>query len=56
MKRYKHVQDYLDNHPEYFQELLTLRDIVRSTGLVETVKWGAPCYTHNGKNVVGLGA
>ena len=22
----------------------------------ETVKWGAPCYTHNGKNVVGIGA
>jgi uncharacterized protein YdeI (YjbR/CyaY-like superfamily) len=22
----------------------------------ETVKWGAPCYTINGKNVVGLGS
>lgn len=29
-----------------------LRRIVRATGLAEEVKWGAPCYTHKGRNVV----
>ena len=26
-----------------------------STDLKETVKWGMPCYTYDGKNIVGLG-
>ncbi|MFM9056577.1 MAG: YdeI/OmpD-associated family protein [Bacteroidota bacterium] len=33
-----------------------LRTLVLSTGLTEERKWGAPCYTHNGKNVLMLGA
>ena len=33
-----------------------MRDVLASTDLVETVKWGAPCYTYDGKNVVGIGA
>ena len=33
-----------------------LREILRSTELKEEVKWGGPCYTHAGKNVVGIGA
>ena len=31
-----------------------MRAVLYGCGLEETVKWGAPCYTHNGKNVVGL--
>jgi uncharacterized protein YdeI (YjbR/CyaY-like superfamily) len=31
-----------------------LRAIVRATGLVETMKWGSPCYTLDGANVVML--
>jgi uncharacterized protein YdeI (YjbR/CyaY-like superfamily) len=37
-------------------ELGILREIVISTGLVETVKWGHPVYTLDGKNIVGLGS
>ncbi len=29
-----------------------LRAIVLSCGLEETIKWGCPCYTLNGKNIV----
>ncbi|WP_420387345.1 YdeI/OmpD-associated family protein [Roseivirga sp.] len=29
-----------------------LRTIVLSTGLTEELKWGHPCYTHKGANVV----
>jgi len=36
--------------------LLRLREIINETGLEETFKWKGPVYTHNGKNVVGLGA
>jgi len=36
--------------------LRTLRKILLASGLEETVKWGSPCYTHGGENVVGLGA
>ena len=54
MKRYKTVDDYVD-HAEHWQtELKKLRKILQSTELTEDVKWGAPCYTYDGKNVVGI--
>lgn len=33
-----------------------LRRICRDMGLVETVKWGHPCYMHAGRNIVLIGA
>ncbi|MGM9425789.1 YdeI/OmpD-associated family protein [Hydrogenophaga sp. MI9] len=33
-----------------------LREICRSAGLVETVKWGHPCYMHAERNIVLIGA
>jgi uncharacterized protein YdeI (YjbR/CyaY-like superfamily) len=36
--------------------LHTLRGYLLQSGLKEESKWGAPCYTHQGKNVVLLGA
>jgi uncharacterized protein YdeI (YjbR/CyaY-like superfamily) len=36
--------------------LVALRSLVRATGLTEEMKWGSPCYTLGGKNVVMLGA
>lgn len=37
-------------------QLELLRDILRSTPLKEEVKWGVPCYTIEGKNVIMLSA
>jgi uncharacterized protein YdeI (YjbR/CyaY-like superfamily) len=37
-------------------ELETLRSIVMQHDLKEELKWGAPCYTYNGKNVILLSA
>jgi uncharacterized protein YdeI (YjbR/CyaY-like superfamily) len=37
-------------------ELHLLRKIMLETGLVEEIKWGVPCYTFQGKNIVLLGA
>ena len=55
MKRYKSVDDYIDNATIWREQLAALRQILRATALDETVKWGAPCYTYRGKNVVGIG-
>ena len=37
-------------------ELELLRQIVLETGLKEEIKWGAPVYTHQGKNVILVNA
>lgn len=36
--------------------LTGLRAICHSAGLVETVKWGHPCYMHAGRNIALIGA
>ena len=56
MKRHKTVEAFIDAHDQWQPQLLRLRQIMLSTGLQETVKWGAPCYTAKGKNVVMIGA
>lgn len=43
-----------DKQHEWANEIDTLKAILAKTQLVETVKWGAPVYTFNGKNVVGI--
>ncbi len=41
-------------HPrhQYPQETAALQEIARSCGLVETIKWGKPCFTLGSKNIV----
>ena len=55
MKRYKTVDEFLIATEPWHDELVRLREILLTTGLDETVKWAFPCYTYQGKNVVGLG-
>lgn len=40
---------------KWAEEIEILYSIIRSTDLVETTKWGGPCFTINGKNVLGIG-
>ena len=54
MKRHTTVDAYIDAADRWQDELRRLRAILISTGLEETIKWGMPCYTVRGKNVVGL--
>ncbi len=56
MKRYNNVDDYIQANPQWKEILLEIRNILNGTELEETVKWGAPAYTYQGKNLVGLGA
>ena len=53
MKGFDSVDEYIAAS-EWSSELTKLREILTSTDLEETVKWGAPCYTISGKNVVGI--
>ena len=52
----KTVDQYIEKHPDWSDEICTLRELLLSTELQETIKWGGPVYTVNGKNVVGIGA
>ena len=36
------------------EELITLRGLILEHDLVEEIKWGFPCYTLNGKNILML--
>ncbi len=56
MKASASVDDYIAAAKYWQQELKLLREILRSTELTETVKWGGPCYTYDGQNVVGMGS
>lgn len=56
MEMSKTIDEYLQKNLEWSKELNTLRELLLSTELKETVKWGFPVYTLDGKNVIGLGA
>ena len=56
MNRDKRVGLYIVKKEQWTKELELLRETLISIGLEETLKWGAPVYVDNGKNVVGLAA
>lgn len=56
MKGSLSVEAYIDKHAQWSKALARLRQIIRKAALEETIKWGGPVYTFDGKNVVGLGA
>ncbi|MEY8848452.1 YdeI family protein [Psychroserpens sp. XS_ASV72] len=56
MKKVSSVEEYIEKNAHFSKALSLLRDIINSTELEETLKWSAPVYTVDGKNVVGLGA
>jgi len=50
------VDEYIQKQPRWQSALKRLREIVLSLPFEETVKWGGPVYTLDGKNLIGLGA
>lgn len=56
MKKVYSVEEYIENNSHFKKELEVLREVVLKTELNEAVKWSAPVYDLNGKNVLGLGA
>ncbi|QYA25655.1 hypothetical protein G3I01_09060 [Gramella sp. MT6] len=52
----KSVEEYISCHSYWEEELRQLHEMILTTELESTIKWGAPVYTLEGKNVVGIGA
>lgn len=48
------VDAYLERNPRWSAELVELRRIAHLPELTEDLKWGVPCYTLGGSNVVLL--
>lgn len=51
----KSVEEYLAKSGAWEDALILLREIMPAD-LQESIKWGSPVYTVNGKNIIGLGA
>ncbi|MFK3938080.1 YdeI family protein [Alkalihalobacillus sp. NPDC078783] len=52
MNQNSKVDAFLDREKRWKEEFTALRHIVCAAEVVEEFKWGNPCYTVNGKNVV----
>lgn len=48
------VDVYIRQSDKWPEEMQALRPILLDCGLVEEIKWGQPCYCHEGKNIVIL--
>lgn len=56
MKKATSVEEYIETHTKWSKALIKLREILLKTELTETLKWSAPTYTLNNKNVLAIGA
>ncbi|WP_421775209.1 YdeI/OmpD-associated family protein [Gracilimonas sp.] len=50
------VESYIDKHEKWEKSLSHLHSLISKTELEQSIKWGQPVYSLNGKNVVGIGA
>ena len=48
------IEAFFEREHPYREGIGRLREIVLKTALKEELKWGAPVYTLNGKNVLGI--
>ena len=46
------INEFFEDLSKWKDELMVLRTYVLDCLLHEEVKWGVPCFTHNGKNIV----
>lgn len=53
MKTNKNAEEII-SELNFTNELRILRKIILSSGLEETIKWGVPVYTFEGRNIVGI--
>ncbi len=47
----REVDEYIDRSDQWPGEIEALRPILLGAGLTEAIKWGKPCYSHEGKNI-----
>ena len=46
------IESYFNDSKKWKKEYAYLRNIILETGLTEEFKWGKPCYTYKGNNIV----
>lgn len=51
MEHYADVDEFLACATSWHDECAALRAILLDCGLGEAIKWGKPCYTHDGSNI-----
>lgn len=56
MKKVTSVEEYIGRHPKHAIGLEKLKNLIEKTELKESIKWNAPVYTIDGKNVLSLAA
>lgn len=56
MEKPTNVEEYISRYPKWEREIQTLRKLLNSFELSETIKWGTPVYTLEGNNVVEIAA
>lgn len=54
MKKVASVDEYIASRGEWQETLLLIREVFASTRLEETIKWGMPVFTLDGKNIAGF--
>jgi len=52
----KNAEEYIAVHSNWENELRQLHELILTTDLKSEIKWGAPVYTLDRKNIIGLGA
>ena len=52
MEQFPDVDAYLRDAQLWPDEIAALRPILLGSGLTEEIKWGKPCYSHGGANIV----
>jgi uncharacterized protein YdeI (YjbR/CyaY-like superfamily) len=48
------VDAYIERSDKWSAEMAGLRSILLGCGLTEEIKWGKPCYSHDGRNILIL--
>ena len=46
------VDAFISHSEKWSEEMITMRPILFISGLTESIKWGKPCYSREGKNIV----
>ena len=50
------IENYISKKEHWRKELELLRSVLKDFPVEETIKWGAPTYVFQGKNIVSLAA
>lgn len=56
MAKAENVSHYFETHFKWKDQLKLLKELLLKSTLTETIKWGSPVYTKEGKNLVRISA